>query len=137
MKIMEFYDNNPDEEEGAHFKRLLPPNVFLDISIAGEYIGRIEIELYPDCPKTADNFRKLCSGREKNENSVKLHYKNCMFHRIIPRYMIQSGDFIKNDGTSGWSIYGEYFPIENFHHKHDNPYKIAMSNLGNKDTQNS
>ena len=89
MKIMEFYDNNPDEEEGAHFKRLLPPNVFLDISIAGEYIGRIEIELYPDCPKTAENFRCLCTGEKGiGEAGKPLHYKGNHFHRIISHFFI-------------------------------------------------
>jgi hypothetical protein len=60
----EFYeeDEDLDDLDESYFKRLLPPNMFLDVSVAGEYIGRIEIELYPDCPKTVKNFRKICNG---------------------------------------------------------------------------
>ena len=66
-----------------------------------------------------------------------LHYKGSHFHRIIPGFMMQAGDIINHDGTGGESIYGEYFSDENHLHKHDKPYKLAMANLGEKNTNSS
>jgi cyclophilin family peptidyl-prolyl cis-trans isomerase len=68
------------------------PNVFLDIEIKRKldyFYGRIEIELYPDCPLTAENFRCLCTGEKGfGKSGKKLHYKDSYFHRIIPEFMI-------------------------------------------------
>ena len=114
------------------------PNVYLDIAVENSYLGRIEIKLYKDCPKTVENFRCLISGEKgENEDGVKLHYKGNIFHRIIPHFMIQGGDITHKNGTGGASIYGRYFPDENFKHKHDEPYRLAMANCGDKNTNGS
>ncbi|KAL9244880.1 hypothetical protein vseg_018597 [Gypsophila vaccaria] len=108
------------------------PQVYLDITIDGEEAGRIVIELFADTtPITAENFRALCTG-EKGEglNGIPLHYKGSIFHRIIPGFMCQGGDFTAGDGTGGESIYGEKFPDENFERMHDKPGVVSMANAG-------
>lgn len=76
------------------------------MSIGGQPAGRITMELFADiCPKTAENFRQLCTG-EYRRSGVPQGYKNCQFHRIIKDFMVQGGDFIKGDGTGKMSIYG-------------------------------
>uniref|UniRef100_A0A3Q4H4H7 peptidylprolyl isomerase n=1 Tax=Neolamprologus brichardi TaxID=32507 RepID=A0A3Q4H4H7_NEOBR len=99
------------------------PRVFLDVDIDGERAGRIVLELFADItPKTAENFRALCTGEKGTGKSTgkPLHFKGCPFHRIIKKFMIQGGDFSNHNGTGGESIYGEKFEDENFHYKvHD------------------
>eukprot|EP00916_Digyalum_oweni_P004562 GHVL01008055.1.p1 GENE.GHVL01008055.1~~GHVL01008055.1.p1 ORF type:complete len:123 (-),score=21.36 GHVL01008055.1:217-585(-) len=106
------------------------PIVFFDMTISGQSIGRIKIELFKDiAPKTAENFRQLCTGEFKL-NKVPIGYKNSTIHRVIKDFMIQGGDFVKGDGTGSLSIFGERFPDENFTLKHDSPGLLSMANSG-------
>ncbi|MFS7975176.1 putative peptidylprolyl isomerase [Helianthus anomalus] len=109
------------------------PCVFLDLSVDGTPVERLVIELFADVvPKTAENFRALCTG-EKGIGSTTgkpLHYKGVVFHRIIEGFMAQGGDFSKQNGTGGESIYGGKFADENFKLDHSGPGMLSMANSG-------
>lgn len=108
------------------------PRVFFDITIGGKPAGRITFELFADTvPKTAENFRALCTGEKGvGKQGKPLHFKGSRFHRIIQQFMCQGGDFTRGNGTGGESIYGEKFQDENFQHKHTAPGLLSMANAG-------
>ena len=105
--------------------------VFFDVSIGGSPAGRIIFELSDRTPRTSENFRALCTGEKGMGRSGKpLHFRGCIFHRIIPQFMIQGGDFTRGDGTGGESIYGNKFQDENFTLRHTDPGMLSMANAG-------
>ena len=108
------------------------PHVFFDVTIGGQAAGRVTIELFADTvPKTAENFRCLCTGEKGVGKSGKpLHYKGSAFHRVINDFMAQGGDFTAGNGTGGESIYGMKFADENFTRKHLSRGDLSMANAG-------
>uniref|UniRef100_A0AAZ3R8F9 Peptidyl-prolyl cis-trans isomerase n=1 Tax=Oncorhynchus tshawytscha TaxID=74940 RepID=A0AAZ3R8F9_ONCTS len=106
------------------------PIVFFDVTIGGQEVGRMKVELFADVvPKTAENFRQFCTG-EFRKDGVPIGFKGCTFHRVIKDFMIQGGDFVNGDGTGICSIYRGPFADENFRMKHSAPGLLSMANSG-------
>lgn len=108
------------------------PQVFFDIQIGEGEARRITMELFSNVvPKTAENFRALCTGEKGvGKKGLPLTYKNSIFHRVIKGFMMQGGDFTDHRGTGGESIYGLKFEDENFSIKHKTPGLLSMANSG-------
>ena len=125
-------------QEGLKGDRASNPIVFLDISIGNKIAGRISLELRADlCPKTAENFRVLCTGEAgmNKDGITMMHYKGTKFHRIVKDVICQTGDIKNSDGTWSQSIYThngpeQKFPDENFILRHTGPGVLSMVNAG-------
>lgn len=118
------------------------PHVFLDISVGAQALGRIVFELFTDLtPRTAENFRGLCTGEYGKiglrATTKKLSYEDSKFHRINPEFFIQGGDITNGDGSGGHSIYGSpYFDDESFQRRHSCGGLLSTVSKG-RNTNNS
>lgn len=107
--------------------------VFFDVSIGGHPVGRVSMELFkPQCPRTCENFRLLCTGEAKR-GGLPMGYKGCSFHRVIKDFMLQGGDFVKGDGTGRATALGvDKFDDEpnGLKLRHSGPGILSMANSG-------
>lgn len=125
--------NTADREE-APLQSVVTARVYFDVSIDNQPARRMVFGLYGvDCPKTVENFIGLCEGNKGNSHyypKIPLHYKGSKFHRIIPEFMVQGGDFTRFDGTGGESIFGHKFQDESFRLRHTGVGVLSMANSG-------
>merc|ERR1712036_40038 len=105
--------------------------IYFEVAADGVPLGRINMELFNEVvPRTAENFRQIATGE------AGFSYTGSKFHRVIPNFMLQGGDFERGDGFGGYSIYGNKFEDENFDMKHEAPGLLSMANTG-PDTNSS
>ena len=126
--------NNLNIQEDYLFEKMASkserPRVFIDLTVGNITLGRVVFELFNEVvPKTAENFRQLITGEAGIGKTTEkpLHYKGCLFHRVVKNFMIQGGDFVNFNGTGGESIYGGTFEDEDFVLNHDRPYLLSMA----------
>ncbi|XP_075591037.1 uncharacterized protein LOC142597910 [Dermatophagoides farinae] len=106
-------------------------DVYFKLTKDGQTLGELQFELFKNVvPRTAENFRKLCIGYKDSQIGKTIGYAKSHFHRIIPDFMAQGGDFENGNGTGGRSIYGARFADENFTIKHDQRGLLSMANAG-------
>ncbi|KAL3633440.1 hypothetical protein CASFOL_022202 [Castilleja foliolosa] len=119
--------------------------VFLDVSVDGDPLERMIFELFNDvAPRTAENFRALCTGEKgiSLKTGKPLHYKGTFFHHIIKGHVAEAGDFLRQNGNYGESIYGGKFPVlvkcryESPKLKHDGPGLLSMA-IADRDEKGS
>ncbi len=132
LLLLPFTTSLVAKDGGGPIEPKITKKVFFEVSIDGKKEGRIVMGLFGDVvPKTAENFRALCTGEKgTNKSGTALTYKGSGFHRVIPGFMLQGGDFTKHNGTGGESIYGTKFQDENFKLSHDHPGLLSMANAG-------
>ncbi|GAA5997577.1 uncharacterized protein JCM10292_000944 [Rhodotorula paludigena] len=115
----------------------MPIRTFMDFALEGELLGRVVFELFDNVPKTAENFRALCTGSKgTNDLGIPLWYKGSILHRVISGFMVQGGDFTERNGRGGESIYGGTFEDENLKRPIDAEGLLCMANKG-KNTNGS
>ena len=126
------------------FHRTLPEithRVYFEIDVDGEHIGKLVFGLFgKSTPRTVENFRTLATcpeGAVGQKSGKPLCYKGTVFHRIIPDFFFQGGDFTHGTGVGGESIYGGTFEDENFNVNHNRPHMLTMSNCGERDCNGS